>query len=134
MGVNRSRTEFVPYRFYFTTNTNVNCSLAESQAYIFTIYTTFHSLPEAATSSVPSTPPKSTGVTPHARQAAYMWQKLGDNPERAHDQHGALSPVNGYGAAPLDARAPAHTHPHHSHLLLSHYLRYTFCLLHSCQF
>ncbi|MPC19265.1 hypothetical protein E2C01_012176 [Portunus trituberculatus] len=93
---------------------------------------TLHSPPVPTTSSVPSTPTTFTRVTPHARQAAYMWQKLGDNPERAHDQHGALSPVNGYGAAPLDARTPAHTRPHHSHPLLSHYLRYTFCISPSC--
>ena len=132
MGVNRSRTEFVPYRFYFTTNTHVNWSLAESRGCIPTFQAALHSPPVPTTSSVPSTPTTFTRVTPHARQAAYMWQKLGDNPERAHDQHGALSPVNGYGAAPLDARTPAHTRPHHSHPLLSHYLRYTFCISHSC--
>lgn len=132
MGVNRSRTEFVPYRFYFTTNTNVNCSLEESRACISTFHASLHYPRLATTSRALLTPSKCTRVTPHARQAAYMWQKLGDNPERAHDQHGALSPVNGYGAAPLDAGAAAHTRPHHSHPLLSHYLRYTFCLPHGC--
>lgn len=104
----------------------------ESRACISTSRAILHPPPLATSSRGPSTPPKCTRVTPHARQAAYMWQKLGDNPERAHDQHGALSPVNGYGAAPLDAGAAAHTRPHHSHPLLSHYLRYTFGLPHSC--
>lgn len=31
-------------------------------------------------------------------RAAYMWQKLGDNPECG--QHGVLSPVNSYGGQP----------------------------------